>query len=101
MQKGVGTYKVQQRTEISPEPYRHRRYKIGQYLGVGDRDTMLSTFQPNLECVPGFEVWSSFARFFCQCCHDGTGLILCICNSKGEQTSLILWMELDGSGSHD
>jgi hypothetical protein len=44
MQKGVGSDEVKQRPEISPEPDRHRGYKIGKYLGVGDRDAMLSTF---------------------------------------------------------
>src|SRR5829696_5424005 len=59
---------------------------------------MFGALKPNLESVPGFEVRSSFIYFFCQCCHDGTGLILCICDSKGEQASLILRVELDGGG---
>src|SRR5215207_4082307 len=51
--------------------------------------------------MPRFEVRSSLALFVCQCCHYGTGLILGVCNSKGEQASLVLRVELDGGGGHD
>src|SRR5215212_1061714 len=101
MQKSVGLDEIEQRPEVSPQPDRHRGYKIGQYLRVGYGDAMLSTFQPDLQCVPGLEVSSSFACFFCQCCHYGTGLILGVGDGEREQASLVLRMKLDGSGSHD
>jgi len=78
MQEGVGSDEVKQRPEVSSEPYRHGRNKIGQYLGVGYRDAVLGTLQPDLEGMPGFEVRPSFACFYGQCRHNGTGLILSV-----------------------
>src|SRR5215208_2701799 len=98
MQQSVGSDEVQKRPEIAPQPDRHRRYEFGQCLGVGYPCAMISALKPNLEGMPRFEVRSSFTRFVCQGCHYGPGLLLGICNSKGEQASLVLWVELDGGG---
>ena len=59
---------------------------------------MIGTVQPDLEGVPGFDVRSSFACFFCQRCHNSSGLILGVGYGKGEQASLVLWMELLSGG---
>src|SRR5918994_371951 len=56
VQKCMGSDEVQHSSKVAPQPDRHRRYKIGQDLRVGDNDAMLSTPQPYLEGVPGFEV---------------------------------------------
>jgi hypothetical protein len=101
MQKGVGMDEVKQRPEVAPQPYRHRRYEFGQYLGVRYPHTMLGALKPNLKGVPGCEVRGSFASFLGQSRHDCTGLFLGVGDRKGEQASLVLWMELDGGGGHD
>src|SRR5215207_4988575 len=101
MQKSVGSDEIQQRTEVSPEPYRHRWDEFGQFPGVRYPDAMLGTLQPNLEGMPSFEVWSSLALFVCQCCHDGTSLILCVRDGKGEKSGFVLWVELYGGRGHD
>src|SRR5215217_8667589 len=101
VQKGVSADEVKQRTEVSPQPDRHRGYKIGKYLRVGDRDAMLSALKPNLEGMPSCEVRGSFIRFVGQNRHDRTRLLLRVCDGKGEQASLVLRMELDGGGGHD
>src|SRR5215212_1599710 len=101
MQKGVGTDEVQQRPEVAPEPDRHRRYECSQLPGVGYRDAMLSTFQPNVEGMPGREVRGSFACFLGQCRHDCTGLILGVRNGKGEKSGFVLRVEFDGGGGYD
>src|SRR5215212_3506485 len=98
MQKGVGTYKVEQRPEVSPQPYRHRWDEVGKLPSVGYPHTMLGALKPNLEGVPGCEVRGSFARFLGQSCHDCPSLLLSVCDGKGEKSGFVLWMELDGSG---
>src|SRR5215212_11053437 len=101
MQKGVGTYKVEQRPEVSPQPYRHRWDEVGKLPSVRYPHTMLCALKPNLEGVPGCEVRGSFARFLGQSRHDCPGLILSVCDGQREQASLVLRMKLDGSGGHD
>jgi hypothetical protein len=98
MQKGVGTDEVKKCSKVSPEPYRYRRYQVGQNLRVGDRNAMIGALKPDLECVPGLEFRSCFAWFICQCCHYGPGLLLGIGYGKREEASLVLRVEFDCCG---
>jgi hypothetical protein len=60
----MGSDEIQQRTEVTSQPDRNRRYEVGQYLRVGYKDAMLGALKPNLESVPGFDFRSSFTCFF-------------------------------------
>src|SRR5919107_1177556 len=62
---------------------------------------MLSTLQPNLECVPGHIVWSSFDYLICKCRHHRLSLCLGVADSKTQEPSLVLRVEFYGRRGHD
>ena len=47
---------AEERSKVPPKPDSDRRHSLGQVSREGDRNAMLTTFEPRLECLPRFVI---------------------------------------------